>query len=163
MNWDQLTREVLDAASSAGVAVEREIIAAGPTWAPDCRMIVVHLSPVRVIDPSPRRARVPSLGMCAWVPQVDVITTFVDDCVPASEDGLTPPTAEEITAHATQYLADAEAIWDALSVFTETGIAGLDCENVRILESEHLGPLGRVVQTRIPLQVTLTGDIPPGS
>lgn len=159
MNLDQLAQDLLDAAVSSGVTVDRAFIASAPGWAEDCRQIVVHLSPIRVVDAIPQ-GRGPSLGMCAWVPQVVATVSFVDDCVPVpSEDGQ-PPSPDAITAHSLQWYADTEAIWQALS-----GWIGdqPECANYRIGESIHSGPLGQAVKVQIPIQVTPTDEIPLGS
>lgn len=160
MNLSTLAQDLLDAAVASGVTVDRAIVAAGPDWAADCRMIAVHVGPVAAVPPTGILAAGPGLGMCAWVPQVTVTVSFVDDCVPTGGDDGQPPSPSAITAHAVQYLADVETIWHALSEWVADQD---DCDAYQILETIQSGPLGQTAKTQIPIQATLTGELSPAS
>lgn len=159
--WGHIAQELLDAAVGSGVEVERAIVAPGPQWARDCQMLAVHMERVPVVDPVPRGGRGPSLGMCAWVAHPHFVVTYVGDCVPISDDfGSAPPPANEITAWATEFLANGDRVWQALSELAEEGIAGFDCEAIRIGETLPAGPEGRIAQIQIPVAVLQTAVIP---
>ncbi len=149
VSWDEIAQQLLDAATGSGVSVARSFIAPGPSFARDCRSIVVAML---------RPATVPLqrewAGSCGIVPQHTFQVIFVADCVPVARDGV-PPTADALTAWSTAFLADAGKIHDAiLDAATDGSIAG-GCHQVSIGQGEMRGPLGTTASMIVPVTVTL--------
>lgn len=149
--WGTVAKEILAAACSSGVEVERAIVAAGPDFARDCRMLAVHVDRIETVPPLPRGPRGAPLGMCAWLPKATFVVTFSDDCVPGMDDDGAPPGPEEITAHAVCFHEDAARIYDAVSAWVADHAC---CEDIILLDSLPSGP-GNNVTRQFPVVVTV--------
>lgn len=104
---------VLDALVAALPGYDRAVLAPGPTFARDCRMLAVHLGDL--LD-------APLVG-CGAVTDATVGAHVVRDCVPAPSkagDRVTLPTAEAITDWTREFLADVWAAHVALGALVDS-------------------------------------------
>lgn len=149
--WDTIADDLLTAATGAGVSVDRSFVAAGPSFAHTCRMIVVHLADTREVGLGES-----DFGPYASVTRLGYVVTFVADCMPTITDTGDAPPAAEITAAAMGLLADAEQIHDALLAPAFSAGAGITCQNVTVGVGEPFGPSGGKAGMRWPVAVVLT-------
>jgi hypothetical protein len=77
---------------------------------------------------------------------------YVADCVPPPKDDGKPPKAEMIDAWTSTFLADCEAIWNAVADAILGGILG-DCSGAEIRPGEMSGPGGGVAEMSIPVRL----------
>lgn len=146
--WADIAQELLDAATSAGVTVEREFIAPGPTFARDCRLIAVVF-----LRPSVAPLQREYAGTCAVVPQHTFQVVFGADCVPAQDDAGNPPSPAAVTAWSKDFLADADKIYGALLEAAVSGAITGNCQGVSIGQGEMRGPSSGYASMVIPLTI----------
>lgn len=147
MEWEDIAQTLLDAAS-APVSVGRKVIAPGPDFARDCRMVAVHL------EQPLTRPVAGDLGKisCATVPVLVWRVTFVADCVPGPKDDGGPPAPQDITDWSKTFLADSQAIYDALADVCGSGDIG-DCKTVTLGDGTPTGPSGGIATMSWPVTV----------
>jgi hypothetical protein len=152
MTWRSSAQALLDAAEAAALSapLKRVVLAPGPSFARDCRMIAVYLETVVAVaigatDELPRSG-------CALVPVVNLRLVFADDCVPVPGDSGTPPTPEAISTWSGAFLDDAESIWNAVADAAAAGSLG-DCSGVTIGQLTPTGPSGRMATVQIPVRL----------
>lgn len=151
MDWETTAATILAAATDAGVPVERSLIAPGPAFARDCRLLAVWLSDVQIVPTFPTEFA----GMiCAFATQLVYQLTFVADCVPASDDDGAPPPADEITTWSKRFLSDVQAIHEALATLVTSGDIG-SCDSVQLGNGTPAGPEGRIAQVTFPVTVLI--------
>jgi hypothetical protein len=142
---------MLAAANGATLSspVARSVVAPGPGVARDCRMLAVWLDSIEALPGSP--GEFPG-GGCALLPVINLRLLFVADCVPTPSDQGKPPPAADVTAWSLDYLADVEAVWDALADAAAAGTFG-ECSTVSVQQSTQSGPLGGTASTIIPVRI----------
>lgn len=151
--WDQVAQQLLDAAHASGVTVDREFIAPGPNFARDCRLLAVAFLRPAVVPVQREWA-----GSCAVVPQHVFQVVFAADCVPAQDDDGNPPTAAEVTAWSTAFLADCTRVFDALTDAATLGTIAGGCENVSIGQGEMRGPGGGMSSMVVPVTIQMMDE-----
>lgn len=154
MTWKAKAQALLSAAEAATLSspVARSVIAPGPDFARDCRMLAVYLDQQNSVTATASpTSGLPGSG-CAVIPTVRLTLAFVADCVPAPGDSGQPPAAAAVTAWTEAFLDDAEVIWNAVADAALDGTLG-DCDDVTIEAADTRGPLGQVAQFIIPVSV----------
>lgn len=147
--WNDLAQNLLNAAVGSGVDVDRSFIAPGPSFARDCRSIVVVLLRPSVVPLQREFAG----GSCAIVPQLTFQVVFIADCVPAVEDDGGPPPSADLTAWSSVFLLDCNKIHDAVTDAAQNGTIGCDCDSISIGQGEMRGPLGLTASMLIPVTI----------
>lgn len=157
--WDVLADKILTAATTDPddpdlplVDVARALIAPGPDFARDCRMIAVHLE-------QPQTRPFPGdfgFAACASLTQLVFRVTFVADCVPGPDVDGNPPPPDEITLWSKEFLADANLIADALADLCAGTDLCDDCSGVSLGDGQPTGPGGGVATMSWPVTVVNT-------
>lgn len=150
--WRELADSLLGHVTSAGVQVAREIVAPGPDFAHDCRLLAVHLGPVTQL---PLQRQFP--GSCATVTQIELDVTFVADCVPV---GNPTPDQVQVTEWSDTWIRDVEMIHRAILDWIDepTGAAslGVVCESISMSQAIPSGPTGGTASIVWPLNILVT-------
>jgi hypothetical protein len=143
MKWSDIAQNILSAAGS-NVNVERRIIAPGPAFSRDCRLLAVALlrPSLRPIDPNSPQ--------CAMIPELHFEVVFVNDCVPTVDDHGAPPSAQAITDWSASFLDECENVHDGL--LAEDPFGCVD-GSVTIGQGEMRGPLGLTASMIVPITV----------
>lgn len=151
MTWLASAEALLAAANTATLTAEvaRSFVAPGGAFARDCRLLAVHLES---IDASPLPLGELPGGNCSFVPALNLMLTFVADCYPVANDQGKPPPADDVTAWTEDFLADTEAIWNAVADAALDGSLG-ECSGVTINPSTLSGPGGGAAQLQIPVRL----------
>lgn len=151
MTWLASAEELLAAANTATLSapVARSFLSPGGAFARDCRLLAVYPGPVTTA-PLPI-GDFPSGMPCVVVPVLTLTVVFLADCYPAANDHGKPPTPAAVTAWTTDFLTDAEAIWNAVS---DAAPALADCNSVAVDPAQFTGPGGGAAQLLIPLRLS---------
>lgn len=146
MTWAASAAQLLAAAEGATLShpVVRSGLVPGPGFARDCRQLAVFLESQRSVSARPV-SDLPQMS-CAVVPAIRLGLAFVADCVPAPADDGAPPPAAEVESWTEDFLADAEAIWEAVADAKLAGTLGQGCDSVQIEDAQIRGPEGGVAQ-----------------
>lgn len=91
-------------------------------------------------------------GACTLLPVTNLRVLFVADCVPTPSDGGAPPSAQAVTDWTTDYLADVQAVWNAVADAAASGELG-ECSSVSVGSTQQTGPLGGIASTIIPVRI----------
>lgn len=147
MDWSVIAQALLDAAKAA-VSVDRALVAPGPDFGRDCRMLAVHLE-----QPQTRPVAGDLGGRCATAPVLVWRVTFVADCLPVfgGDDG-SPPAPDAISSWSKTFLADCQKIQRALSRACTSGAIG-DCKTVTLGDGTPTGPTGQTATMSWPITV----------
>lgn len=153
MTWRSSAQALLDAAAGAPLTapLARSYLAPGPSFARDCRQIVVHPDPLDV-GTVEGLAVLPVMS-CAAVPILALRVVFHADCWPVPGDGGTLPEPADLSAWTDAFLEDTESIWGAVADAAEAGSLGSDCGSVQLLQSTYSGPLGAGATFQLPVRL----------
>lgn len=147
-NWNEIAANILAAALSTGVTVERSFIAPGPGFARDCRLVAVYLQRPTVVPLQREWAG----GSCAIVPQLTFSVVFVADCVPTFDDDTgAPPDPADLTVWSSAFLADCEKVHDGITDGAATGAFGTACDGISVGQGDMRGPLGETASMVVPV------------
>lgn len=151
MTWLASAQALLAAGAGAALStpLARQVIAPGSGFARDCRMLAVYPELVEAV-PLPA-GDLPGFG-CAVVPALVLHAVFVADCVPTPSDDGSPPPAADVTAWTEAFIADTEAVWNAVADAALGGTLG-DCSSVTIQQARVVGPSGGVAQFDVPVRL----------
>lgn len=148
--WGDIASQLLAAAEASGVSVARTLVAPGPLFSRDCRLLaVVMLRP----DIRPVTREFP--GTCAVVPTHTFEVVFAADCVPPLADDGSPPSESDVTAWSVAFLDDCGKVYDALTDAATSGAIAGGCENVSLGTGEMRGPLGGMSSMVVPVTVAV--------
>lgn len=152
MLWSAAAAALLDAAAGAKLSAPpaRVVVAPGPGFARDCRMLAVVFEGAEAVT-----AGLPGLlggAGCAVIPVATFRVFLIADCVPAANDKGRPPPADAVTAWTSTFLADAEAVWFAV-LDASFPVLGPDAE-VTTGAGSVVGPGGGVAQFSFPVRVS---------
>lgn len=146
--WDTYAEALRAAAAGTLLSspLSRTIVAPGPDFARDCRMVGVYLE---------RPETVPAVtgfagGVCYSAVQLTFQVVFVADCVPAVRDDGSPPAPADITAWSRAFLADSALIYGSLVDAIEAlGV----CDNASLGDGVPTGPTGATATMRFPVTI----------
>lgn len=142
----------------AGVNIDRSLVAPGPQWALEsCRQWVVHFGGSRREalgggrNPAQQGSGFPGPSASARV--FDLTATFVSCGFPVWQDE-DPAPAMEVNAWSLRFLADVEALGQALAeLIIPAGLCGLPAGKLSVGGTDQVGPQGGVSRVSWPLSV----------
>jgi hypothetical protein len=148
----------IQAPAVAGVSIDRSLVAPGPQWPLEsCRQWVVHFSGSRreVLgggrNPAQQGSGFPGPSASARV--FDLTATFVSCGFPVWQDEDPAPDTE-VTAWSLRFLADVEALGQALAeLIIPAGLCGLPEGKLSLGVTDQVGPQGGVARVSWPLSV----------
>lgn len=161
MSWADSAQAILDAMEASGVEVSRKVIGPGSLIGRKC-------SQFSVLAGSPgtlpfQRGTLPGGhgGACATVAAVTFSAIYTADCFPPPGDQGEQYPDTEMTTRTLQFLADCEAVWNALVDAAAT--FGEGCESVSIGQGQFAGPSGGLASMTVPITVQPVAplDVPP--
>jgi hypothetical protein len=143
---------------AAGVNIDRSIVAPGPQWALEsCRQWVVHFGAGRREalgagrTPAQQGSGFP--GPLASGKVYDLTATFVSCGFPVW-DQEEPADANEVNAWSARFLADVEALGQALAELVfPASLVGVPGGKLSVGASDPVGPQGGVARVAWPLSV----------
>lgn len=143
--WDTYAEALRAAVDAAPLStpLSRSVVAPGPDFARDCRMVGVYLE-------RPATLPLPGAfagGVCYSIPQLTFQVVFVADCVPMPGDDGSPPLPATVTAWSTAFLRDCGAVYEALAAAVEALGA---CDSASIGDGVPTGPTGGTATMRWP-------------
>jgi hypothetical protein len=145
--YAETLRAAVDAATLSA-PLKRSVVAPGPDFARDCRMVAVVLTRPQTVPLQREFAG----GVCYAVPQLTFDVVFVADCVPVPGSDGSPPSPAAVTAWSVAFLGDVQSIYTALVTAALSGDLG-DCDSVTIGEGTPTGPTGQIATMRFPVTV----------
>lgn len=153
MTWRSSAQALLDAAAGASLTTPLAVsyLAPGPSFARDCRQIVVHPDPLDV-GTVEGLSTFPVMS-CVAVPILALRVVFHADCWPVPGDNGVLPSAADRTAWTDAFLEDTESIWGAVADAAESGALGSECGSVQLLQSLYSGPLGAGATFQLPVRL----------
>lgn len=133
--------------ADADTTFDRRLIASGPAFARDCRMVAVALDALPTNEPAGRATQ-----PCSSVPSVSLVVSVVSDCVPTPSNGSPPvlPTADAITAHAAVHMRDVWLVARALRAWASSA-------GVSVGRGTAKGPGGQHAEVQWTITVELLG------
>lgn len=152
MSWADSAQAILDAMDASGVTVSRKVIGPGPSIGRRCsQFTVMPATPATLPFP---RSPLPGGhgGGCATVAALTFSAVYTADCFPQPTDQGGQYPDDEMTARTLQFLADCEAVWNALVDAAATFGAG--CDSVTLGQGVFSGPSGGLANMTVPIIVT---------
>lgn len=151
MSWADSAQAIMDAMEASGVAVSRKVIGPGSGIGRRCSQFTV-VPAIPTTLPFPRGTLPGSHGgACATIASLTFSAIYTADCFPTPGEQGVQYADEDMTARTLNYLADCEAVWNAL--VDAAGTFGEDCDSVTIGQGVFAGPAAGLASMTIPITV----------